>query len=532
MRVLCDMMVSPFLFQSPEWTSVNVWDAPRSPYYGSFLCAVLKGLLTEEEASFCHLGPPTTASREEWFCCLSPCPEYKRHLSINVYVVTMMQMLRSKFAGSNAQHTAHAAAVKSVLDSFKGVFVRQELTEMGRSHYYEPLLLIPVNRLPQGELKLLRESIPAQQRGNVGNFFVCPAHFGFAQRQAESPDVDLRFFTFHGFKLQLMFPPCGYSMRGHRGGPRTTPETQEVLRHLCSVHRSNKKQKGKKRIDEDKVEECNVMHGISQLREVFTGIQSHMAIRRSSHDVLSVRGRDNTVPFHQIFLNTSRRADPPSRLIRPVFSGKSSQLKKELSRRLKSMVVDFSLVANYFASLRVNFVESTPFRRWEHILDHCLPPRRRFILPGMPADPPERESSSSSSPASPASASSLSSSESDSESESDNEENEKESASEGEKDELPQSKGRRQSTSSHSSGVSLADLEPMIELGSADTTEVLVDEDAQLPTAKGEKPDPDLHDSQEVNVSQLSSSATRHITSTVEDRCVTYFLKRDAVCRC
>ena len=378
LKVVNDMVCGHYLFQSTEWTGALAKDVRHSPYYGSLLCALLKAVLTEREAAFCFLGPPPGVPKSSWICCMSPCASFKQHCSLNSYVVSMMKMIHANFKGLKADFQAEVDAIRGMNEAFRDVFVDGGLDRRGRSHVYEPVILIPVRQLPQNTIRDLVHSMPMSMREKVLDLFVCPSHFGFADQQATQQSRDLRVFTFHGFRLQLCFQPFGFNFR----------RTQLNVKVLERLYRSQRK------YPDFLCERHETRYGIRQLPKIFEGLDKVKVIQMEENPdkFFLIRGKNKVVTATQagVVFRSAPQERPHLSIMRPCFLDGQKKLGKEIKERVSFLIERFVIIMNTMSEQGIDLENVSPYKRWEEWLS--------MIAKGVIKTPePRRRSSSSSS---------------------------------------------------------------------------------------------------------------------------------------
>ena len=176
---------------------------------GSFFCAVLKAILTPEEAAYCLLGPPRGVPRKRWLCCLAPCPGFRMFHSVNMYTVALLRLLGSGRPSDAPHPFDELDEAQEFMEQFPNLF--RFLNMDCRSNRFEPIALVPVEDLPgatrEEVLKALELTGAALPQNGAG-LFVCPLHFG-----ADWTNKDLSDFSFHDLTMRLSFQPFNVGFR-------------------------------------------------------------------------------------------------------------------------------------------------------------------------------------------------------------------------------------------------------------------------------------------------------------------------------
>jgi len=352
--------MGPGLFQDPDWPDRSRKLVQGTVSYGNFLCAVLKTVLTPEEASYCFLGPPTTTQRAEWFCCMAPCRVYQTYQSVNMFTMAFLTLLSSMFLNVPDDFFSNFDAARQVVDEFPGLLTREELLKRGRSNYFEPLLLIPVRKLPRYIRKGLSENFPREGKKNLGNLFVCPSHFGFLTERGDKSLQSLKSFSFAGFKLQLIHEPFGFvCYEALEGGKPLNPETTRFQKKLASINaRGGKTQKlyphsATETFVRDEAE--------AKLKALFLGLENSTWTNDQTSDrVLFVDSHNQPIPPSRI---SFRKKNEKS--VRFTSGEILKKLIPEVSKRLRVLVHDFDAMVTASQGLGQDIRDLSPYLRYE-----------------------------------------------------------------------------------------------------------------------------------------------------------------------
>ena len=392
-------LMSQDLFQDPDWDEISPKTSLMSIPRGVFLCAVLKAILTREEAAFCFLGPPPSVPKTEWFCCFSPCRMYRSYHSVNMYTIAFLRVLLSYLSRDIAQVFSDLSATQEVLNEFRAFFLHDDLWDQGKSPTYEPLLLLPLLKLPQMVLNELKAYLPRFTRGKEANFFVCPSHFGFLLNRRDRININPRFFSYHAFRLQLAFKPFEFGFVGpqNRLARATAKNPIDFLEKLISLHEKRSGESGLScQVTSFDHEPYLLASAVDQLHTLFDGLTSATPVL--NRDAIEFTHRGRPIPWSEIKPKVEMSTRKTPRLIRTqkragpavAITHKDPRLKEIRSRVLR-------LLRNYRHTSRLmldeqgwDIEEATPFQRCDliqrfHALQKASEDKGPQAEPGSPA---------------------------------------------------------------------------------------------------------------------------------------------------
>lgn len=182
--------------------------------------ALLKAMLTPEEAAFCFLGPPKDVPTTKWFCCVADCNSIHKFNGMNYRVLQILKILFGKSSSEEIEKLDEDFLefqqsyfqLKDANPRLETPYVQEDVPDA-----YTPLLLIPVRVLPFHEKGILAQYLSTGTfdiNKGLDNLFICPRHFyddrstvaGFGKGQ-------LRNFSFQIFNTFLQHRPLRMNLK-------------------------------------------------------------------------------------------------------------------------------------------------------------------------------------------------------------------------------------------------------------------------------------------------------------------------------